>query len=72
MSAKTPRLNIAIDDNIAGMLADLARQQQKSLSMIARELLTDALERHEDRALSTLAEQRDQQKTGRISHQDAW
>ena len=76
MPTKKPRLNITIDSSEAHLLSLLAKQRNKSVSSVAKELIVEALERCEDMALSTLAEVRlkevDKAKKKTISHKDAW
>jgi len=50
----------------------LAKQEHTSLSNLAKELVLEALERREDKALSAIAETRDTKKAKRIKHEDAW
>jgi hypothetical protein len=72
MPAKNPRINITLEESVAGLLASLAAQEHKSVSSLAKELLLEALERREDMTLSSLAKRRDLIKTKRIKHDDAW
>lgn len=72
MPTKNPRVNITLEKSLAGLLADLAEQEDKSVSNIAKELLLEALERREDRLLSALAEKRDLNKAKRVKHHDVW
>ncbi len=48
------------------------KQENKSVSMLAKELILEALEYREDLALSTLAKIRDKSKVKKIKHEDAW
>ncbi len=72
MPTKNPRINITLDKSLAGLLANLAEQEDTSISHIAKELVLEALERREDKLLSALAEKRDRIKAKRIKHEDAW
>ena len=54
MPAKNPRLNITVEKEIAGVLADLARQENKSISGLAKELILESLERREDQYFSSV------------------
>lgn len=72
MPTKNPRINITIEESIAGILSSLAEHEHKSVSSLAKELLLEALERREDMALSAIAEIRDISKAKRIKHSDAW
>ncbi len=76
MPAKNPRLNVVLDPAILSSLADLAKKQAKSLSEVAKDLIMNALDRHEDLALSRLAAAREElsekNKEPRVSHEKAW
>ena len=72
MPTKTRRLNITLDPRTASILHELAGVEQKSLSNIANELITDALERREDMLLSLLADARDVPNAKKVSHDHAW
>jgi len=72
MPTKNPRINITLEESVAGLLSSLAEHEGKSISSLAKELLLEALDRREDRTLSALAEIRDTPKAKRIKHTDAW
>lgn len=72
MPTRNPRINITFDEPAADLLNALAKQENKSVSSMAKELILDALERREDIALSALAELRDTQDAKRVKHEDAW
>lgn len=72
MPTKHPRINITVEESIAGILSSLAEHEHKSISSLAKELLLEALERREDMGLSAIAEIRDTVKAKRIKHTDAW
>lgn len=72
MPTKNPRVNITFEETTAGLLAELAKQEHKSVSSLAKELILEALERREDMALSAIAKIRDEKSARRISHKDAW
>lgn len=72
MTTKHPRLNITLDDQYMGVLARMARREQKSLSATARDLILQALELQEDHALSQFAAERDGEKTRWRPHDAAW
>ncbi len=54
MPAKNPRLNVLLERPLYDALGRLARREGASLSIMARDLLRDALERYEDLALAKL------------------
>lgn len=67
-----PRLNITIDNDANKLLISLAKQEKVPVATLARELLLEALEIHEDLLLSRLAEKREKNKNKLISHEKAW
>jgi predicted DNA-binding protein len=76
MPTKKPRFNITFEPSEINMLTLLAKKKHKSISTLARELILDALERHEDMVLSAVGDERVEefqkklQKT--VSHEKAW
>ncbi len=76
MPSKNPRLNITFNEADAVILASLAKQEKKSISRLAKELILEALDRREDFALSALADAREEETSKkaqkRISHENAW
>ena len=59
MGTQTKRLNIVLDRELRGLMAELARRRDTSMSALAVEHIRDAIERHEDRLLAELAESRE-------------
>ena len=72
MPTRNPRINITFEQEAAKLLSDLAKQENKSISSLSKELILEALEYREDLALSSLAKIRDTKKAKRIKHEDAW
>lgn len=72
MSTKNPRVNITFERTTVKVLVSLAKQEHKSISGLAKELILDALERREDIVLSTIAKARDIERAKMIKHDDAW
>lgn len=72
MPTKNPRINITFDSEIVELLNNMATQEKKSVSSLAKELILDALDRREDMYLSSIAAQRDNNNEPRISEEDAW
>lgn len=72
MPTKLPRINITFEEAVAGLLSELANQEHKSVSGLAKELILEALERREDMSLSALAEIRDQVASKKVKHEDVW
>ncbi len=72
MPTKNPRINVTFEEAIAGLLAQVAQQEEKSLASVVRELTLEALEMREDLYLSQIAEQLDQEGIKTYSHDEAW
>lgn len=72
MPTKNPRINITFEEAAAGILAKMAKQQKKSISALAKELILEALEKREDMALSEIASVRDIKNAKRVSSREAW
>ena len=62
-----PRITITLDNNTNMLLKDLARQKNKSVSHLAKELILEALDLYEDKVLSAIAESRDTKDAKKIS-----
>lgn len=72
MPTKNPRIHITLDETNNALLDQLAKKEHKSIAGIAKELVLEALARHEDLALSSIAEKRDTPKAKRIKHENVW
>jgi len=74
MPTKNPRINVVLEKPLYKAVADLARKEGMSLSMVTRDLLKEALELREDIVLADLAEARDRTVKGSalLDHEDAW
>lgn len=72
MATKNPRINVTFEEAIANFLSKLARQEQKSVASLVRELTLEALEIREDFYLSKEAEKVDIDGAKLYSHEDAW
>lgn len=72
MPTKNPRLNVVLTKTILQMLSEIAKNEDKSLSIIAQELIVEALDRHEDMLLSGMAMRREENCKKIISHNKAW
>jgi len=72
MPTKNPRLNVVLTKAVLQMLAEIARNEDKSLSVVAQELIVEALDRHEDMLLSGLAMKRELKSRKTFSHDKAW
>lgn len=72
MPTKHPRLNVVLDEELYEMIENIAKQEGKSMSVVAKELMEDALEKHDDMILSELAMKREAKSKKTISHVKAW
>ena len=72
MTTKHPRLNVTLSPDVSGLLALLAKQEDKSLSTVAKELIEEALELREDIYYSKLAAERDTPDAVWIDDKDVW
>ena len=72
MSNRNPRVNITLDPQLVSTLNSLAKKRHTSVSDIAKDLIEEALELHEDFALSVLGDARELTPQKRVSHEDAW
>ncbi len=73
MTTKNPRINVTFEEEILQALTILAKKHNnKPIASLVRDLTIEALELHEDLALSKLATRLDKNNTKLYSHQDAW
>lgn len=72
MPSKNPRVNMTFEPGLLAQLARLAKRESKSVAGLAKDLVIEALELREDRALSTLATTRDTDKARYRTHDEAW
>lgn len=74
MPAKNPRVNIVLERPLYEVLQQMAQRENVSLSMKARDLVREAIERHEDLALVEVAEARAASfdRSRGLSHDDVW
>jgi len=72
MPTKNPRLNVVLDESLYKIIEGLAKKEGKSMSVVAKELLEDAIEKHEDLLLSQIAMERESKLKHIISHKEAW
>jgi len=72
MPTKNPRLNVVLNDELFEMVERIAKQEGKSMSVVAKELMEDALEKHEDMLLSEMAMKRESKSKKTIAHDKAW
>ena len=72
MPTKNPRLNVVLDPELLEMVERISKKENKSMSVVAKELIEDALEKHEDLLLSEMAMQREAKSKKTVSHDKAW
>ena len=58
MTTKSPRIHAVLEPRLFAVVKGLARQHGSSLSKEAHDLIREAVELHEDRAVDDLAERR--------------
>lgn len=72
MPTKNPRLNVVLDPELYEMVKKLSKAEDKSMSVIAKELIEDALEKHEDLLISEVVMNREAKSKKTIPHGKAW
>jgi hypothetical protein len=74
MPAKNPRINVVLEKPLYNALHDLAEDEGLSMSMLMRDLVKEALELREDRALADLAADREKgfDRGRALSHDEVW
>ncbi|MBF0489592.1 MAG: ribbon-helix-helix protein, CopG family [Candidatus Omnitrophica bacterium] len=74
MATKNPRLNVVLEPTLMKGVDHLAKSQGVSLSTMARDLIKEALDTHEDNHWQKIAEKREltfsQKKS--LSHAEVW
>ena len=74
MPATNPRVNVVLEEPVYEGLRRWAKRDGVSLSLKVRDLVKDALETEEDRALAHLAENRERtlDKKNALTHAQVW
>ena len=74
MATSNPRINVTLDDETVGILGDIARIKNKPVASVARDLLLEALELHEDIYLSIAADKaiKESKDKPTLSHEYVW
>ncbi|MGE3758709.1 MAG: DUF6290 family protein [Pseudobdellovibrionaceae bacterium] len=72
MPTKNPRLNVVLSAELYEMVEKISKQEDKSMSIVAKELIEDALEKHEDLLLSEMAMKREAKSKKTVPHDKAW
>ena len=74
MPARNPRINVVLDESLYSIIQKIAKKEGVSMSLTARGLIKEALESHEDMALSQWAEEREKtfDRKKSLTHQQVW
>ena len=74
MPSKKPRITIVVDPPVYEQIEQLAERRGVSLSMVARDLIREALVMEEDVALARLAGEREAtlREDTALSHEEVW
>ncbi len=72
MPTKNPRLNVVLDPELLKMVEKISQREDKSMSVVAKELIEEALEKHEDLLLSEMAMKREEKSKKTVPHDKAW
>ena len=72
MPTKNPRLNVVLDGEQYQFIKEISKKEDKSLSVVAKELINAAIEKHEDYLLSQFAMKRESNSKKTIKHASAW
>ena len=74
MPTKNPRLNVVLEPTLYKTLGKLAHQEGISLSLVARDLIKEALEVHEDMYWQEVAREREKNFSYKksLSHKEIW
>jgi predicted DNA-binding protein len=72
MPTKHPRLNVVLNGDTYETIERIAKSEGKSMSVVAKELMEDAIEKHEDLLLSETAMKRESKSKKTIGHDKAW
>lgn len=74
MSTKQPRLNVVLEPSIYETLYKMSQKEGLSMSLVARDLLREALTIHEDSywAKSAAEKEKSLSRKKLLSHRDVW
>ena len=74
MSTKLPRLNVVLEQNTYRAIKKLSKREGMSLSLIARDLIREALDTHEDIFWAKEAKKREStfQEKKTLTHNQIW
>jgi len=74
MSTKQPRLNVVLEPSIYETLYKMSKREGLSMSLVARDLLREALTIHEDAYWAKSAGEREKSLSKKkiVRHRDVW
>jgi predicted DNA-binding protein len=72
MGAENPRLNVVLSEDTFQTMEGLAKQEDKSMSAVAKELMVHAIEKHEDMLLAEMAMKREAKSKKTVREDEAW
>ena len=74
MATKQPRLNVVLEPSIYETLYKMAQREGLSMSLVARDLLREALTIHEDAYWAKSAAEREKTLSEKkpVQHRDVW
>jgi len=74
MPTKQPRLNVVLEPDAFRAIEKLAKKEKMSMSLVARDLLREALSLYEDAFWVREAEEREKglARSGPVSHKNVW
>ncbi len=72
MPTSSPRVHVVCESPVYIAISDIAKEEHRSMSAIAHDLIIEALDRREDLYFSELSEQRESKPFRTISHHKAW
>ncbi len=74
MPTKNPRLNIVLEPDLYSLVSKIAHKRGLSLSLLARDLLVEALEIREDMYWQDIAEKREKTFSSKkaLTHKETW
>ena len=72
MPTKNQRINITTNEKLMSNITLIAKQEKKTVSTLAKELIEEALDKREDMYLSTIANFREIESSKIIRHAEAW
>ena len=74
MPTKNPRINVALEKPVFSLIERIAEKRGLSLSIVARDLIWEALEIHEGAVFASVVEERESTPVGResLKHDEVW